>query len=130
MKKTIVLVSAMILANCAGDETVVAYGAADKVWRLVEIDDNAIDYTATLTFPEPGRLTGRAACNSFSTSMTTPYPWFETGPIATTRAICPEIKQEQTFLEALSEMTLSEVLGDTLILSTPEGRSMVFKADA
>lgn len=115
---------------CVGDETVVAYGADGKVWRLVEIDEQPFSATATLKFPQTGQMTGRGPCNGYSATMTAPYPWFEAGPIASTKALCPEIEQEQVFLSSLSEMTLSEVLGDTMILSTPEGRSMVFKADA
>lgn len=120
----------MILSACQRDETVSAYGAADKVWRLISIDDVPFAAPATLTFPEPGMISGQAPCNTYSTTMTVPYPWFEAGLIVATRSTCPDQQAENLFLETLSEMTLSEVLGNTMILSTPDGSLMLFKADA
>ncbi|WP_298974836.1 META domain-containing protein [uncultured Roseobacter sp.] len=123
------LASLVLVAGCYQDETVNAYGAAGKTWRLVEVDQSAVDYAATLIFPEPGRVTGKAPCNSYTGSMTAPYPWFEMGPIAATRMACPDLEAETAYFSALSEMSQSEVLGDTLILSTEDGRTMTFKAD-
>ena len=117
-----------LAAGCARDETVGAYGAADKIWVLSEIDGQLFPAEATLTFPGPGRIAGQAPCNRYFADMAAPYPWFETGPIASTRRICPDDAAERAYFEALSAMTLSEVLGDTLILSTEDGRSMVFTA--
>jgi heat shock protein HslJ len=61
--------------------------------------------------------------------MSVPYPWFEVGPILSTKMACPELTAEMQFFRALNAMTLSEVLDKTLILSTPEGREMLFTAD-
>ncbi|WP_366140313.1 META domain-containing protein [uncultured Roseobacter sp.] len=116
------------LTACREDETLTAYGAAEKTWQLTELDGAAISYTASLRFPEPGRIAGTAPCNSFNGAMTVPYPWFEARDLVVTRRACPALTEETAYLSALTEMTLSEVLGDTLILSTPEGRSMVFTA--
>lgn len=119
----------LFLAACQGDETVKAYGGADRTWRLVAIDDIPFEAEATLTFPETSKIAGQGPCNSYFASMTVPYPWFETGPIGSTKRMCPDHAAEAEFFDALSEMSLSEVLGDTLLLSTPEGRTMLFKAD-
>lgn len=124
------LVALTFLTACQRDETVSAYGAADKVWRLMSIDDVPFTASATLTFPDPGTIAGEAPCNTYSTTMTVPYPWFEAGPIMTTRRTCPDQQSEDLFLKTMSEMTLSEVLGNTMILSTPDGSLMLFKADA
>ncbi|MGC3938402.1 META domain-containing protein [Roseobacter sp. EG26] len=124
------LISLIALAGCRPDETVSAYGAAGKTWQLVELNGQTVDQIATLTFPEEGRIAGEGPCNSYSAAMTVPYPWFEAGPIASTRRACPDLDFEADYFTALSEMTLSEVLGDTLILSTPEGAQMVFKSGA
>jgi len=118
----------ILLAACAGDETLSAYGAADKTWVLTEIDGQPFSDRATLSFPEPGRLAGQAPCNAYSGKQTAPYPWFEARQIISTKAACAELRQEQSFLSALSTVTLSEVSGDIMVLSTPEGREMVFKA--
>jgi heat shock protein HslJ len=45
-----------------------------------------------------------------------------------TKMACPDLKAEYKFFKALEAMTLAEVLNDVLILSTSEGREMVFKA--
>jgi heat shock protein HslJ len=42
---------------------------------------------------------------------------------------CPDLDYEAHFFDTLSDMSLSEVLGNVLILSTPDGRKMVFTAD-
>ena len=121
--------SLLALAACQGDETVKAYGGADKTWRLIAIDDVPFAASATMVFPEAGKIAGQGPCNSYFATMTVPYPWFEAGPIGSTKRMCPDHAAEARFFTALSEMTLSEVLGDTLLLSTPEGRTMLFKAD-
>lgn len=127
MRLLSILIPCLALTGCFQDETVSAYGAAGMTWTLKELDGVAFVQTATLTFPEPGKITGTAPCNSFSGRMTAPYPWFETGPLATTRMACPEMSAETQFFAALSDMTLSEVSGDTMILSNDAGREMVFK---
>ncbi|TMM52987.1 META domain-containing protein [Sulfitobacter sabulilitoris] len=111
--------------GCA-DETVTAYGAADKTWRLTELSGQPFSANATLTFPARGKIAGSAPCNRYTADMTVPYPWFETGPIAATRRACPDLDAESLYFDTLRAMTLSEVLGDTLILSTPGGAHMVF----
>jgi heat shock protein HslJ len=118
-----------LIPACQGDETLRAYGAADRIWTLTEIDGHPFTAEATLTFPAEGTIAGAAPCNKYSASMTVPYPWFEAGPIRATKMACADLKAESHFFQALDAMTLSEVLGDILILSTPEGRKMVFRGD-
>lgn len=126
------LTGLMLLAvsGCRGDETVAGYGAADRVWLLQQIDDQPFRARATLTFPETGRIAGRAPCNSYSAGMDVPYPWFETGAILSTKRACPDLDQEGRFFSALAAMTLSEVAGDTLLLSNASGATMLFTATA
>lgn len=129
MTRHAVLLGALLAASaCVGDETLRAYGAADRTWVLDSIDGQPFPARATVTFPEAGRIAGAAPCNRYSGAMTAPYPWFETGPLAATRMACPDLDAETAFFAALGAMTQSEVLGDTLILSTEDGREMLFKA--
>ncbi len=116
------------LGQCGKDETVAGYGGADQVWELTELDGTTFTATATVTFPEPGKIAGKAPCNTYVGKMDAPYPWFETGPLAATQMACPDLESETAFLTALGEMSLSEVSGDTMILSNEDGREMVFKA--
>lgn len=115
------------LSQC-GDESLRAYGGADQVWTLVEVDGNEFPAKANLTFPAAGKLAGAAPCNSYSAEQTAPYPWFEAGPIATTKSSCPDQAAEMAYLEALSAMTQSEISGNTLILRNDAGREMVFRS--
>ncbi len=117
------------LAACRGDETIAAYGASDNKWHLTEIDGQPFAATATLNFPEPGRITGVAPCNSYSADLDAPYPWFDAQHLSMTRMACDDLAAENKFLQALHDMTLSEVSGNTLILSNVAGREMLFTAD-
>ncbi len=124
--RILALIPFLLVSACQGDETVAGYGAGDSVWYLTEIDGAAFAARATLTFPEAGRIAGAAPCNTYSGRMEAPYPWFAATEIAVTRRACPDLAAEAAFFAALSEMTLAEVAGDTLILSTPGGREMIF----
>lgn len=123
------LPAALMLAACFGDETLYSYGAAGKTWRLVELRDARFTSKATLTFPEAGHISGEAPCNPFNATQEAPYPWFAAGPIVTTRMACPDLAAERAFLDALAAATLSEVLGDTLLLSDEDGVLLTFKSD-
>ncbi len=118
----------IMLAACDSDETLRAYGAGDRTWWLTELNGKPFTATATFTFPEKNRIVGSAPCNSYSAPMTVPYPWFKVGPIAATKRACPELAAETDFFEGLRAASISEVLGDMMILSNTEGLSMVFTA--
>lgn len=128
MKIHLPLLALFALAACDSDETLRGHGAADKEWRLVELQDAAFAATATLTFPEKGVVRGQGPCNSFSTTNTVPYPWFDAGPILATRRACPDLAAESAYFTLLEAATLSEVLGDTLTLSDDSGVLLTFKA--
>ena len=119
----------VLFAACRGDESLSAYGASDKIWKLIELDGAPFTARATIAFPEPGQITGQTPCNRFTSTQTAPYPWFEMGEAMVTRAACPESEAETRFLNALSTMTQSEVLGNSLILRDESEREMVFEAE-
>ena len=126
MRLALIITALWGLFDCSGDETVAAYGAADVVWQLHELDGQSYSEHATLSFPEPGKLAGTAPCNTYFGVQAAPYPWFVAENIASTRRICTDMVAETAYLVALSEMSLVEVLGNTLILSNDVGRKMVF----
>ncbi len=127
MRLTLIIVALWVLVNCRGDETVAAYGAAGIIWQLHEIDGQPFEARATLSFPEEGKLSGDAPCNHYFGAQTAPYPWFKAENVGATRRACPDLAAETVYLAALSEMSLAEVAGDTLILSNDAGREMVFR---
>lgn len=128
MIRLFLLALAGTMSACQADESATKYGAADRDWQLVEMGGKPFDARATLNFGEDGKLSGQAPCNRFSTINTVPYPSFKTGPIASTKMACPDLHAESDFFNTLGAMTLSEVLGDTLILRNDAGVEMVFKA--
>jgi heat shock protein HslJ len=121
----VVLVS---ITACRKDETVRAYGGADRIWTLKELDGASFPANATLTFPKEGEIAGEGPCNHYFGAMESPYPWFDAGPIGSTRMACPDLAVETIFLNALEAAALSEVAGDILILSNTDGLEMVFRA--
>ncbi|SMX30837.1 META domain protein [Actibacterium lipolyticum] len=124
----VIFFSLLWLTACQADETISGYADRSAIYVLTSLNGDTFSANATLSFPEPGRISGRAPCNVFMGSQTKPYPWFGTGPLTSTKRACPELKQEQAFFSALGEMTLAEVQGDTLILSNEAGAEMVFTA--
>jgi heat shock protein HslJ len=122
------LIPLAFLNTCAGDESIAGYVDPSAEYHLVEIDGEAINLRATITFPSAGEVVGQAPCNRYFATKTVPYPWFSLDGIGATRMACPEMAAETEFFAALEDMTLSKASGDTLILSNSDGRQMVFVA--
>lgn len=116
-----------ILTACLKDETISGYVDQSATFDLAEINGTPFTANATLTFPEKGRVAGHAPCNSYTAEQSAPYPWFELGPIKSTRATCPEMEQETAFFEQLKKMTLIEAVSDIVILRNDEADEMVFQ---
>lgn len=116
------------LFSCA-DETLTGYGAADRTWVLQDLDGTAFDGRAIIEFPEEGAIRGQAPCNTFQGAQTVPYPWFQAENLAVTRMACPDMEAERVFFDAISDMNVAEVVGDTLILTNDDGRKMVFRSE-
>lgn len=116
------------LTACRKDETVRAYGGGDRTWTLKILNGAPFPAPATITFPKAGEIAGQGPCNRYFGAMTVPYPWFETGPVGSTRMACPDSEAETVFFAALEAATLSDVLGDVMILSNTKGLEMVFNA--
>ena len=119
-----------LLANCATDETISGYVEPSVVFMLAEIDGKPFTATATISFPEEGRISGRGPCNSFSANQSSPYPWFKTGPILATRQACADLALEIEFFEKLAQMTQIEVAGNVLILRGDAGGKLIFQSIA
>lgn len=129
MFKIFALLAPLALLNsCAADESISGYADTGAEYELVEIDGVAFAGRATISFPEAGEVVGQAPCNRYFGAQSEPYPWFNVDGIGATRMACPDLELEIAFLAALQAMTLSEVSGNTLILSNTQGRQMVFVA--
>lgn len=122
------LILLLMLTGCRDEENAQPYDAPDKTWRLVELNGKSFAANATLSFPEQGRVAGKAPCNAYNGSMSAPYPSFEVGPIAATKMACPDLAAESEFFAALDAARTAEGTDDTLILSNTDGLRMVFNA--
>lgn len=128
MLKIFVFSFVAILSAYAADESISGFADPEAEYHLIELDGAAFSATATIAFPHTGEVVGQAPCNRYFATQTLPYPWFNLDGIGATRMACPDLPLEVTFLSALADMTLAEILGDTLILTNGEGRKMVFVA--
>ena len=76
-------------------------------WKIEAVEGRAVPegIEATLSFLEPGRIAGLAACNRYTGGIELDGGRIVSlGPLATTRMMCPpeRMEQEQRVLEALS----------------------------
>lgn len=122
------MIATAFLAGCVGDETLTAFAQDDTVFHLAQIDGAPFAARATIDISVPGEVSGQGPCNSYAADQTAPYPWFDLGPIRSTRRACDSLQAEQQFLTTLRAMTIAELLGDTLILSNTDGAEMVFRS--
>lgn len=127
MRALLALLIPLALIGCKSDETISGYADAGAVWTLTELDGKPFSASATISFPTKGKVNGKAPCNTYASNQTKPMPWFEMGPVMSTKMACPELAAEQQFFNSLNAMTLAEVQGNILILSNDAGREMVFK---
>ncbi len=124
------LISSLALTACPKDETVSGQTDPSDIWLLQTLNGDAISTRITLTFPEKGKIAGDAPCNSYFATQSAPLPWFETGPIGTTKRACPELALESLYFQTLGAMTLIEVQADTLALSNDGDDSLEFSKDS
>lgn len=127
MKRSALLaVAAAVLASCTyPDETISGYVPPNSLWFLQTINDEPIDATISLAFPEKGKIWGSGPCNRYSARQSAPLPWFQVSGIASTKKACRDLPLETRYFQSLRNMRDAEVLGYTLLLSGPTG-SMVF----
>ena len=82
----------------------------------------------TVWFPEIWQLEARTPCFRHSAKITVPYPWFAAAGIRSKEQRCIQTEIEDRFLRQLTTMTLSEVQGGILILTSDDGSELVFRA--
>ena len=114
-----VWMAALMLAAC------VEAGKANTEWVLASVDGTAVDYTATLSLAEQGRITGQAPCNRYFADLTRQGTEFKLGMIGATRLACLQIKGEAEYFQALQAIdSVSETAGQLTL--SGGGRQMVF----
>lgn len=118
---------AFVMALLRSDETIRNYGMGEDLWRVTHLNGAPFDAIATIKFTGRYKMAGNAPCNSYRTRMEIPFPWFQVGPIASTRTSCPELTQEQAFLAALRATTIATIEHGVLTLSNDDGTLIKLK---
>jgi len=121
------IVLALVLALFRSDETIRNYGMGEDLWRVTHLNGTEFKANATLKFTGRYTLSGTAPCNSYRTRMDIPFPWFQVGPILSTRTRCANISQEQTFFAALRATTIAKIEDGVLILSDDQNPLITLK---
>lgn len=98
-------------------------------WRLVEMHGAPVAWSASLSLPSRGTITGQGPCTRFSGAQSAVYPWFDAGPLRATGSTCPDSREDRDFRAGIEAARLAEVSGPILILTDGDGREMVFRAE-
>ena len=122
------LLGLLTLTGCKPDETLTAYGAADRDWVVQEWHGTPLWPELTIRFEPGGAVTGTGPCNSFTATQSVPYPWIALQSFVHTEAACPALATEKALFEALQSAILVEVLGDVMILTDEADRELLFNA--
>jgi heat shock protein HslJ len=101
-------------------------------WELSDLAGLPVlpDHRPTLSFLEPGRITGTGSCNRYGGAADLGEGTIKVGPLATTRMACtPEIDaQEQAFLTALQNAhKIALVDGDLVVYTESLERPLRFR---
>ncbi|MBD3676906.1 MAG: META domain-containing protein [Rhodobacteraceae bacterium] len=121
------LLPLLLLAACAGDETISGYADPAARYRLLEMDGNPAGPAVTIAFPEEGKITGAGPCNSYGARQTVPYPWISVEDLFSTERACPDLAFEARYLDRLRGVSLAEASDNTLILSDEDGPVLVYQ---
>jgi heat shock protein HslJ len=108
----------LLLSACAHRPTVqAAYLTHD--WQLATLNGYPFDAPVTMDIRRSGLVLGTTPCNRFSGSLTRFPSGWEFGPIGVHNAPCPHGNAEAAFLQAITQVTRSQVQGVRLILTGP-----------
>jgi heat shock protein HslJ/uncharacterized lipoprotein YbaY len=110
--------------GCGGDPADLLIG---REWVVEDISGGMVDRSrATLSFAAGGRLSGRASCNSFTTTYTLTGETLTVGKAATTMMACAPslMQQEGRFLDILQNVRRFEITenGALVLISGDERR--------
>ena len=99
-------------------------------WVLEEIDGSPVidRVQSTIRFQANERIVGWGGCNRYSANFNSGIKFFEVGPIASTRRICPPVvmAQEERFFTALQKSRSIRMEGAYLLIDS-EATAMPLK---
>lgn len=89
-------------------------------WQLRDLGGTPVleDNSPTLSFVDPGRVTGNGSCNRYGGSTELGDGTIKVGPLAATKMACaPEVDaQERAYLAALQNASRLELVGGELLV--------------
>jgi len=95
---------------------------AGSAWELTDLGGAPVieDHRPTLTFVEPGHVSGTGSCNRFNGVADVGDGTIKVGPLAVTKMACTsEIdSQERAYLAALQNATRLQLSGGQLVVHT------------
>ncbi len=130
-KLVIVLLALFLLTACGGGSSasvvgtwkLVSYGPADKQTPAAAGVDTSIEF-------KDGRVNGNVGCNSFGGDYKVSGDQLSFGPIMSTMMACLNQSgdQEQGTLAVLKDTAKVSMSGDTLTLTSADGKSAIVLA--
>jgi heat shock protein HslJ len=96
-------------------------------WVLTTLPGGApvADGTFTTLLLADGRLSGNAPCNQYSGDYTLEGTSISIGSIVRTRMACPNLDQEDAYLNALQEVTSYAIEDNILVLAGADGTALL-----
>ncbi|WP_045689985.1 META domain-containing protein [Hymenobacter sp. AT01-02] len=117
------LVSTLLLGSCTKDDSPVPAPLylLDQRWILTDVNGQATSTASETDLLLPSstaRNSGRAACNQYGGAyeLTAGSPQLRFSNQASTKATCPELAQETTYLALLPQVARYTISGRTLQL--------------
>lgn len=106
------------------------YYRIHDIWALTHLRGKEMDISETRPNLEVNlaimKIMGKGMCNNYFAKIEEYTPKsIQFGPIAGTKMMCPEIKTEQDFTTALSEVRSFEIKNLTLMLKDEEGAEIL-----
>ena len=113
-----------VLSRCASSQTVVSPADLSGEWDIIQIDETAVVPAPGQTFPylgldaATGRLWGNSGCNLLTgtAQIDAASGHIDLSQMGSTRMLCPDMKVEETVLQALAQVKKYRFLDDGCLL--------------
>lgn len=122
---------ACVLMSCGSGKNTVAVVDFSGEWNIVEVNGEKVsaENTPYLGFDKAAhRLYGNAGCNRLMGTFdvdTLNAGKISFGQVGATRMMCPDMKVEQSVLEALNKVAGYEEVGENVVLNDADGKSLI-----
>jgi hypothetical protein len=122
-----VILPYLFLKFCQTDETLAAYAEQDRDYQITEVLGQPAAFTAALRFPGRMRFQIETPCAVLDGRITAPLPWFEAQKITFAPRPCDDSPWQTDLMKILKTVTLAEIAGDTILLSSDARVALVFR---